>query len=333
MTTLLTLCLSLVSQASHVEVVVGSKDGNSPLKRPFGVDFTSKGDMIIVELEGGRVHRFRDGKLSLFSGDGSRSYKGDGGPAKDATYNGMHNVAVTPNDDIYIADSWNHCIRKIYAKTGVVSTIAGTGRPGFGGDGGPATKAKFDYIMCITLNPSNDKLFVADLKNRRIRVVDLKTGIVTTVAGNGKRGKPRDGADALKSPLVDPRAVTVDSKNRVYILERGGHALRVVEDGKIRTVAGTGKGGFRDGPALKAQFRSPKHLCVDGQDRVIIADDVNRRIRLFDPTTKKVTTLLGEGAGDAKIRLSHPHGVCIEGGMLYIVDTSHHRILRMKHLP
>ena len=91
----------------------------------------------------------------------------------------------------------------------------------------------------------------ADLKNLRIRTVDLKTGLVNTVAGNGKRGVPTDGNRATESPLVDPRAVAVDSKDNIYILERGGHALRkVTPDGKIRTVAGTGKAGGADGAAL-----------------------------------------------------------------------------------
>lgn len=99
----------------------------------------------------------------------------------------MHNCAVTPNGDLYIADSWNHCVRKVDAATGVISTIAGTGQKGFSGDGGPATKATFDFVMCITLNPANDVLHIADLNNRRIRAVDLMSGVVTTVAGNGKK--------------------------------------------------------------------------------------------------------------------------------------------------
>ncbi len=225
----------------------------------------------------------------------------------------MHNVAVTPSGDIYIADSWNHCIRKINSKTHIISTIAGTGNPGFSGDGGIATQATFNYVMCITLNNTNDKLFVADLKNRRIRTVDLRKGLVKTIAGNGNQGIPEDGSLALQSPLVDPRAVAVDSENRIYILERSGHALRIVDKtGKIYTVAGTGEKGFKDGPALEAQFNSPKHLCIDNNDNVIIADDQNQVIRRFNPETKIVTTILGQGIGNPSIQLKQPHGVCIE---------------------
>lgn len=322
---------------SEVTVVVGgllAEEGGpirsklSKLKEPFGIDFDSTGIMTIVELGGGRVHQLTpDGKFRQIAGDGSKSYQGDGGPAKQATFNGMHNVAVTPDGTIYISDSWNHCIRKIDPKTKNISTIAGTGEAGFSGDDGSATKATFNFLMCVTLNASNDKIYVADLRNRRIRVVDLKTGKVHTVAGNGKRGIPKDGAKAIDSPLVDPRAVTVDSKGQVYILERGGQALRMVDtQGRIFTVAGTGKRGYKDGSALEAQFGSPKHVCVDDQDNVYIADDQNKAIRKYDPKSKTVSTVLGRG----KIKLSKPHGVCFEKGQLYVVDTGHHRILRVE---
>lgn len=329
------------TSAGEVEFVVGGlmageggdwEPKDSPLTSPFGVDFNSHGDMWIVELEGGRVHRFdASGQLHLAGGDGTKSYKGDGGELASATFNGMHNCVVTPNDDLYIADSWNHCVRKVDAATGIVSTIAGTGQRGFSGDGGPATEATFDFVMCITLNPENDVLHIADLNNHRIRAVDLKSGLVTTVAGNGKKGVPKDGDVALQSPLVDPRAVAQDAKGNLWILERGGHALRVVlPDATIQTVAGTGTRGFLDGPGRTSQFGSPKHVCVDEADNVYIADDENSAIRRFDSHAHEVTTILGRGQGDARIKLSHPHGVTWENGWLYVVDMGNNRILRIK---
>ena len=302
------------------------------LDSPFGVDFDSAGNMYVVELGGGRVHKLTpEGKFTTLSGNGSKGYEGDGGPADKATFNGMHNVAVTPNGDVYIADSWNHCIRRIDAETNVITTIAGTGKAGFSGDGGPASKATFNFIMCISLNATNDKIYVADLKNRRIRVVDLASGIVRSVAGNGKKGTPVDGDKALKSPLLDPRAVAVDSKDNVYVLERNGHALRVITtDGRIHTVAGTGKASGKDGPALQAGLKSPKHLAVDDDDNVIIADDGNKAIRRYDPRKKTLTTIFGRGMGTPPIHLSRPHGVCINKGVLYVIDTGHHRILKVE---
>ncbi|MGB7345567.1 MAG: hypothetical protein WBD20_15240 [Pirellulaceae bacterium] len=303
----------------------------SPVSSPFGIDFDSKGNMFIVELEGGRVHkRTASGELSHVGGDGSKSYRGDGGPLSVATFNGMHNCAIALNDDLYIADSWNHCIRKVDAKRRVISTFAGTGEAGFSGDGGPAKDAQFDFIMCITLNRAGDQLYVADLKNRRIRVIDLATGIVRTVAGNGKKGVPNDGGNATENPLVDPRAVAADSQGRVYVLERGGQTLRVVDtDGTIHTVAGTGERGHNDGPALQATFGSPKHICVDDSDNVFIADDLNKAIRKYDPRSKTVSTVLGEKHGDRRIQLSHPHGVTWQQGSLYVCDTGHNRIMKL----
>jgi len=327
-------------EPSKVSVVVGNflpgeggspGDQASPLKMPFGVDFDRAGNMFIAELEGGRVHRLdAAGDLTTLAGDGEKGYRGDGSAAGGARFNGMHNVAVTPEGDIYVADSWNHCIRKIAKSDGVITTIAGTGEAGFSGDGGPAKQATFNYVMCITLDHTNEKLYVADLKNLRIRVVTLETGLVHTVAGNGEKGAPTNGALATDSPFVDPRAVAVDSKNRVYVLERSGHSLRLVDrDGTIRTVAGTGTRGNRDGPALQAELDSPKHLCVDDEDNVIIADERNALIRKYDPQKRTLTTILGQGRGTPAVQLSKPHGVCIEKGLLYVVDTGHDRILSL----
>lgn len=337
----LAICLADVAtaQRSRSSIVIGESltDVKKPepgqLESPFGVDFDEQDNMYIVELEGGRVHKLDTaGQFTTIAGDGSKGYTGDGGQAKDATFNGMHNIAVTPAGDLYIADSWNHCVRRIDGQTGIITTAAGTGNPGFSGDGGPASEAEFNFLMCVSLNSTNDKLYVADLKNRRIRMVDLKTNMVSTIAGNGEKGVPADGNKATDSPLIDPRAVAVDSKNNVYILERGGHALRkVTADGMIRTVAGTGKAGGTDGPALTAELNSPKHVAIDLDDNVIIADDQNKRVRLYDPNKSAVTSILGSGVEKPRRGLLRPHGVCVhEDGSIYVVDTGHHRILRLQ---
>ena len=299
----------------------------NPLNHPFGVDFDGKGNMYIVELKGGRVHKLTtDNKLITIAGDGSKGYGGDGGFAKESTFNGMHNVAVTYSGVVYISDSWNYCIRRIDGSSGTITTHVGTGKRGFSGDGGPLKKATFSYVMCITMNEKRDKIFIADIQNRRIRVADLKSKRVTTIAGNGKKGLPEDGAKAKESPLMDPRGVAPDSKGNVYVLERGGHALRVVRpDGKIYTVVGTGKKGKKNGPGKKATLGAPKHICVDDQDNVYIADEANDLIRKYDAKTGLVSTILGQG----KVKLDYPHGVTWEKGKLYVVDTGHNRILRI----
>ncbi|MCH8218398.1 MAG: hypothetical protein IH892_16695 [Planctomycetes bacterium] len=302
------------------------------LHSPFGVDFDDAGNMYIAELEGGRVHMMAaDGGFTTISGDGSKGYQGDGGPAARATFNGMHNVAVTPGGDVYISDAWNHCVRKIDGRTGLISTVAGTGQPGFSGDGGPATQAPLNYVMCVSLNPTHDKLYIADLRNRRIRMLDLNSRLISTVAGNGEKGVPKDGDIAVNSPLLDPRAVAVDSRDNIYVLERNGHALRVVAaDGTIRTVVGTGVAGDALGAALVTQLRSPKHIAIDRSDNVLIADERNRRILQYLPKKGTVVGLLGEGVDVPNFSLSKPHGVYVHAdGSIYVVDTGHHRILRL----
>ena len=325
--------------AAIVELVLGKalpgEAGLAPrhpgsLLSPFGCDFDTEGNLYVVELEGGRVHRLgTDGRLTVIAGNGTKGYVGDGMPVRSAVFNGMHNLAIDSKNQLYISDSWNHCVRRIDLRTGLISTVSGNGIAGFRGDGGAGIFAEYNFLMCLTLSSTSPALLIADLKNRRIRRHDLETELVITLAGNGQRGIPSDGAVAVEAPLVDPRAVAADSQNRLYVLERGGHALRRIDvDGRIWTVVGDGQAGDRDGIGRQARLNSPKHLCVDAHDRVVIADDQNAVIRLYDPETNEVRTLLGRGQFGQGVTLKRPHGVTVEGAWLYVVDTGNHRILR-----
>jgi DNA-binding beta-propeller fold protein YncE len=321
----------------------GSPATQGKLVGPFGVDFDKQGNMFIAEISGQQVRKVdRNGVLTTIAGTGEKGYAGDGGPALKAQFNGMHHLAVAPNSDVYVADTWNNCVRKIDAKTQVITTVAGTGEKGFSGDGGPATQAQCGGIYCLAFDSRYERLYLADLDNRRIRVVDLKTGIINTVAGNGQRGVPEDGADARSSPLVDPRAVAVDKQGNVYVLERGGHALRVVDrSGKIRTVVGTGKAGATGdgGDARQATMNGPKHLCIDLDGNVLIADTENHLIRKYLPREGKIVRVAGTGKKGAagvggppeQIELNQPHGVYVHpSGVLYITDSSNHRVLKVE---
>ena len=250
-----------------------------------------------------------------------------------AVYNGIHNVVRAKNGDLYVSDTRNNLIRKIDGKTNLVSTIAGIpGKKGFSGDGGPAVKAQLADPISISLSLDERTLLIADIHNKRIRGIDLKTGIIKTLAGNGKKGKPKAGEKATEQPLADPRASVMDAKGNLYVLERNGNALRIVRpDGRIFTVAGTGKKGTQDGPAKKATFSGPKHLCIDPQGKVIIADDNNHLIRLYDPKTKTVSTILG-GDAEPKTKLNRPHGVAIApDGSLWVCDSWNNRVLILRN--
>lgn len=328
----LVLALSLMHPLRAEKIVEVVPSG---LKEPFGTEFDSRGTMYVVEMiSGNRLFRVEEGgKLVHIAGQEKAGYTGDGGPALQAQFNGPHNLAVLPDGNVLIGDTWNGVVRLVDLKSSTVSTL-----PGFKAEG---RNVKGSGPYCITLDFTGKQLYIANLQ--QIHLVDLASGTSRVVAGNGKKGRPEDGALAAEAPLVDPRAVAVDRQGNIYILERGGNALRVVAtDGKIRTVVNASgkKGGEGDGgPALEATMNGPKHLCVDKDDTVIIADAESHLIRRFIPATGKIERIAGTGkhgkgdaGGDPKAcELARPHGVTIHPltGELYITDSYNNRVLKI----
>jgi sugar lactone lactonase YvrE len=295
------------------------------IKGPFGTEIDDAGNIYFVEMTSNRLCKLDpNGKVTVLS----------------TNLDGPHSLALAPDGAIYISDTWKNRVQKFDLRTGAMTTVAGTGEKGFSGDAGPGTRAKFDGIHCVSL--AGDNLYLADLGNRRIRVLNLKSGIVKTVAGNGQKGVPQDGSMAIDSPLVDPRAVVADIKGNVYILERSGNALRVVDrQGRIRTLAGTGAKGFSGdgGDAKLATFNGPKHLCFDTEGNVIIADTENHAIRKYIGKDGTIIRIAGSGKkGTAglngpplELDLNQPHGVYVHrDGTLYISDSSNDRILKVE---
>ena len=327
--------------AAKIECVFGCGSGalggparEAMLIEPFGVAFDKTGNWYICEYKGQRITKVDPkGVISLFAGkDQADSLTAEGSLARELRFKDPHAVVISRDQRMYVADTMNHRLIKIDLKTGRAATIAGTGQPDYSGDGGLAVNAAFNQLYAVDINPAGDKLYITDLRNRRIRLLDLKTGKVNTIAGNGEKGVPDDGADAAKSPLVDPRAAAIDSKGNLYILERGGNALRVVDqNGKIRTVIAPGSKVDKD-------LNGPKHLCFDRQDNVIIADSENHLIRRCNPKDGTMVTIAGTGEkGDRlvpddplKTQLNRPHGVYLHAsGALYISDSDNNRILKL----
>ena len=299
------------------------------LNTPFGVAFDGEQNMYVVEYKGNRILKAASGgKLEPFAGTGQPAFGGDGGLAAGASFHEPHCLATLPGK-LFVADTHNHRIRVIDLASGLINTLAGTGERAMSPEGAVGKAAHFNGPFAV--DARDGKVYVTDLFNRRVSVVDAVTSVVFTVAGNGEKGVPEDGAEATAAPLADPRAAAVDRRGNVYILERQGNALRVVDpQGKIRTLIGP------DHPEIK--LGSPKHLAIDLDGDVIIADDTNHRILEYNPDGERWAVLAGTGVeGDAFVagdplatQLRRPHGVTVHSsGDIYISDSNNGRVLRL----
>jgi len=330
--------------ASDTIVLATAGKVEPKITQPFAGEFDKNGSFLFVEMVGGeRLRRVNpDGTVETLAGSGKKAFDPEAKPALEASFNGMHNLAIAPDGLVYLADTFNHAIRVYDPKAKTVTIFAGTGKPGYAGDGGPADKAQFTQAICIAMSRDGRTLFVADIGNRRVRAIDLESKVVRTVAGTGAKGTPQDGEQASKQPLTDPRAVCVDSKGNLYVLERGGHRLYAVDpEGKIRAVAGTGKAGYTGdgGPALQAAFNGPKFIACDADDSVLIVDTENHAVRRYVPGKEVVLPIAGTGKagaaglnGDPKAAMmKRPHGATIhpKTGELWIADSENHRLLKI----
>jgi len=316
------------------------------IAQPFGVEVGPKGALYITEVGQHRVRRLnrKTGALETVAGRGEKGYTGDGGKAVEATMNEPYEIRFDRDGNMYVVEMQNHVVRRIDAKTGKITTIAGTGEAGYGGDGGPATKAQFHrpHSIALSANAAGDAgyLYIADIGNHRIRRVDLKTGIVETIAGDGTKKLPIDGQLARGKPVVGPRALFVDG-DTLWVALREGHSIWKIDlnDGRWRHVAGVGKRGYSGdgGPAKRALFNGPKGIAVGPQGHVYVVDTENQTIRKIITKSGTINTIAGAGpnargyggdGGDAtKARLDRPHGICVDNsGKVYIGDTNNHRV-------
>jgi len=287
---------------------------------------------------------FRTKRISVVAGNGTKGYSGDGGPARSAQLNGPHEVRFDTKGNLYIDERDNAIIRRVDMKSGIISTYAGSGKPGYAGDGAPATQGQFNQPHGITLDRA-DNLYICDPLNNRLRRVDAKTGILTTFAGNGQDGRTPNEGSLTGVPLAGPRSLEITQDGRWYLALREGNSIFSLDPAKgtLRRIAGTGESGYSGdgGPAIAARFGSlgpggltgPKGLAISDDGIMFVADCENHVVRRIDLKTGVITTLVGTGErgdgpdGDAaKCKLSRPHAVLVHQRVLYIADSENNRI-------
>ena len=322
----------------------GGPAAGALLNGPFDVGFDPPGNLYFSDTFNHCIRRVdaRTGVITTCAGRGEAGYSGDGGTATRARFNEPYGIAVDNAANIYVADRHNHCVRRIDGSSGIVTSFAGNGSSGFGGDDGPASRAGMVEPNGLALDPAQTRLFIADVADHRVRVVDLASGFIGTFAGTGEPEHSGDGGPATAAGIYGARAVKVATDGTVYILERQGSTLRAVDpqSGNITTIAGTGERGYGgdNGPALRAVFDAPKELAIDREGNLLIVDTENHAIRRVDLSTRTVATIAGSGrqggngdGGPARAAaLDRPHGAAVSAdGAIYIGDTNNHRIRKL----
>jgi streptogramin lyase len=283
----------------------------------------------------------KSGELTTVAGCGRKGYSGDDGAASNAELNEPYEVRFDKAGNMYFVEMQNHIVRVVDAKTHAIRTLAGTGKAGFAGDGGPATKAEFRQPHSVALDDAGN-VYVADIGNHRIRRIDAKTGMIATIAGNGEKQMPKDGEAAKGQAVLGPRSLCIQGDHLFVCLREGNSVWRLdLASDRWKHIAGTGKQGFTGdkGDAQLATFAGPKGIALGPDGAIYVADTENHAIRRIHPSGLILTVagsgpksagLPGDGGAATKAVLARPHGVCVgPDGAIYIGDSNHHRVRRV----
>ncbi len=398
----------------HTGQPANESDAGWPMGVVRSVASRWRGDLLVVDYHGHRLWRIDSaGILHLFAGTGIPGHRGDGGPAVDATFYWPHDLTQDRHGNLYLSDLGNQVIRRIDAQSGIITRVAGSGKVGRGGDGGPALAAELDttcgvavdgagnlylssewannvrrvdaesglierfagqnaahrFDQCDPMPPTGGPgltlmgyhgdggpaidaafyhpehlafdrderhLYVCDNSNDRVRRIDMKTGIITTVFGSGRRSSTGDGGPALAASTLMPDAICLDTQNNLYVGEKYGYRVRKVDaaTGIVTTLVGNGVPGFGEEglPGSQTHCNSVEAgICADA-DGTVIWSDCSGRLRRYDGATGIVTTVLGgttvhDGEAATQAFLCGPGGLTVgPEGTLYIADVWSQRI-------
>ena len=276
-------------------------------------------------------------------GTGEKGFAGDGGAAAAASLNGPFDVAFDGAGNLYFSDTFNHRIRRVDAANGIVTTIAGNGDAGYSGDGGPATQASLNEPYGIVVDRAGRNIYTADRHNRRVRRIDLRSGLITTLAGNGEAAYSGDGGPAAQAGLAEPNGLALDAdERRLYIADVADHRVRVVDlaSGAIDTFAGIGMAehGGDGGPAREARIFGARAVKIATDGTIYILERQGSSLRAVDPGTGVINTIAGttgrgyggDGGPAVAAVFDAPKEMAIDrDGSLLIVDTENHAIRRI----
>ncbi|MBZ5579847.1 MAG: putative Ig domain-containing protein [Acidobacteriia bacterium] len=325
-----------VAGSNWVFTGAGGPAISAPIGPNQGVALDSVGNRYFADTGNHMVFKVSNsGVLNVVAGTGIGGFSGDGGPATSAQLNSPQGVAVDAGGNVYVSDTSNNRVRKIDS-AGIITTYAGTGVLGFGGDNSPAVGASMRSPQGLGVDGSGN-LYIADANNHRVRRV-TPAGIISTVAGNGTANFAGDGLSAQAASLNTPRGVALDSSGNLFIADSNNHRIRKVSGGVITTVAG-GLGGFfgDGGPAIGAGVGAPSAVFVDNGGNIYFADN-NTRVRQV-VTSGTISTIAGNGlftfAGDGgqgtAASLAGPAGLVGDNisGNGYFNDSGNRRVRKV----
>lgn len=349
---------SLIVKVDHASNVISTIGGSSPgfsgdggqatlaeLYRPAHALVDVSGSLYFSDASNNRVRKIdSSGVITTVAGT-LLGYAGEDVTGPNAEFRDPTGVASDANGNLYIADAGNHRIRRIDRQSGLVTTRAGLGLPGFAGDGGPAEQAQFESPSAVVLD-KDDNIYVADTGNNRVRRIDTLTGVVDTFAGSEVSGFGGDGGSAEAAQLLTPTDLAIDEAGNLFIADSGNHRIRRVDAAThvIATIAGNGAPGYPGagdgGPAIQASLENPAGLAMGTWGVLFIADSGHNSIRAVDLVSGTIVTVSGSGvasySGDrtpaSSAGLNRPRGLAVDSaGQIYVADTDNHAVRKIDY--
>lgn len=332
------ICTTLIGNGISGDCLDGEEAFTAGIKEPYGVDVDPELGILFVDRSNHRIKTIKNDKVYVIAGKGTNGYSGDQDLAVNAELSKPSGVTVYKPKVLYIADTGNHCIRKI--EHGIITTYAGCGVSGYYGDNGQAEKALLNRPGGVVVDHDGN-VYTNDYGNNVVRKIDTN-GIITTIAGNGEYGYAGDSGPAVDAILNKCYGLCVDSVGKLlYLADYDNHCIRCVDlhSGIINTICGNGRRGYSGdgGLAVNAELEGPFWMCLNQNRDLFIVDADANCIRKINNKDKIISTVAGNkeaGYIDSEkavsdIRFNIPAGIVSDGNILYIADYANNAIRKV----